>query len=96
VKANNGEPESRRRSGERWWPEQGKLSEKRCAISRACAREARGSARGPEEDVAAPKQEPVRRRRAWRHGEARGAAVRRGGRMGETAQGREGGGKARK
>jgi hypothetical protein len=28
VQADDGEPESRRRSGERWWPEQGKLSEK--------------------------------------------------------------------
>jgi hypothetical protein len=40
--------------------------------------------RGPEEDVAARKQERARRRRAWRHGEAwvaAGLAWRRGGRQ---------------
>jgi hypothetical protein len=44
---------------------------KRCANARACNREARGRAQGPEEDVATPKQELARRQRAWRHGEAR-------------------------
>jgi hypothetical protein len=44
---------------------------KRCANDRACAREAIGGARGPEENVVARKQELARRRRAWRHGEAR-------------------------
>jgi hypothetical protein len=53
-----------------------------------------GCARGLEGDVAARKQDLARRRHAWRHGEARVAAVRRGERGCETAQGREGGGKA--
>jgi hypothetical protein len=44
---------------------------KRCANARACAREARGRARGPEEDVATPKQELARQQCAWRHGEVR-------------------------
>jgi hypothetical protein len=53
-----------------------------------------GCARNLEQDMAELKQELARRRCAWRHGEARVAAVRRGRRRGETAQGREGGGKA--
>jgi hypothetical protein len=53
-----------------------------------------GCARDLQQDGAELKQVLVRRRRAWRHGEARVAAVRRGRRRGETAQGREGGGKA--
>jgi hypothetical protein len=37
VEANDGEPELRRRSGERWWPEQGKLSEKKmCKCQGVC------------------------------------------------------------
>jgi hypothetical protein len=65
---------------------------KRCANAMACAREARGSARGLEEDVAMRKQELALRRCAWRHGEARMAVMRHGGRKGGLAQGREGSG----
>jgi hypothetical protein len=53
-----------------------------------------GCAQNLEQDVAELKQELARRQRAWRHGEARVAAVRLGRRRGETSQGREGGGKA--
>jgi hypothetical protein len=39
--------------------------EKRCANARACAREAKGRARGLEEDVPVCKQVLAPRRRAW-------------------------------
>jgi hypothetical protein len=42
VEANDGEPKSRRRSGERWWPEQKKLSENVCVqCKNKCARGSR-------------------------------------------------------
>jgi hypothetical protein len=53
-----------------------------------------GRARDQEEDVTEQKQELAHRKHAWRHGEALMAAVRRGERGGETAQGQEGGGEA--
>jgi hypothetical protein len=65
-----------------------------CANARASVLGIPGWARGLEGDVVMRKQELARRRRAWRHGEARAAAVRHGERGCETAQGREGGGKA--
>jgi hypothetical protein len=65
-----------------------------CANARASVLGVPGCARGLEGDVVARKQELARRRHAWRHGEARAATVRRGERGCETAQGREGGGKA--
>jgi hypothetical protein len=50
---------------------------KRCANARAYAREAIGSARGPEEDVPVRKQELAPRRRAWwpRRSSGRGNAT---------------------
>jgi hypothetical protein len=39
--------------------------EKRCANAKACAREAIGGVRGPEEGVPVCKQELARRRRTW-------------------------------
>jgi hypothetical protein len=42
VEANDGEPESRWRSGERWWSEQKKLSENRvCKRKGKCVRSSR-------------------------------------------------------
>jgi hypothetical protein len=41
-------------------------AERKCARARACVREAKGRARGPEEDVIGCKQELASRRRAWR------------------------------
>jgi hypothetical protein len=67
-----------------------------CANARASVLGILGCARGLEGDVVTWEQELARWWRAWRHGEARVAAVRRGGRRGETAQGREGSGEAGK
>jgi hypothetical protein len=66
VGAADNESESRRRSSEQRWPEQGKLSGKAMSNARACAREAKGRAQGLEEDVIVRKQELASRRRAWR------------------------------
>jgi hypothetical protein len=46
-----------------------------CANARAGTQEAPGSVRNLDKDVVAREQELARRRRAWRHGEARVAAV---------------------
>jgi hypothetical protein len=65
--------------------------EKRCANARACAREAKGRARGPEKDVAASKQELAQAARVpiaaeLGHGSASWRT------QGRTPLGREGGG----
>jgi hypothetical protein len=43
----------------------GNWMERKCANARACAREAKGDARGPEEDVPVRKQVLAPQRRAW-------------------------------
>jgi hypothetical protein len=65
-----------------------------CTNVRVRVLEALGGAQDPGEDSIVRKQELALRRRAWRHGEARMAAMRCGGRKGGPAQGRESGGKA--
>jgi hypothetical protein len=58
-----------------------------------CVCNARTSVLGAPE-CAQDLEQDVAELKTWRHSEARVAAVRRGGHRGETAQGREGGGKA--
>jgi hypothetical protein len=65
-----------------------------CANARVSVLGVPRRAQGLKGEVVTQEQELAHRRRAWRHGEARVAAVRRGGRRGEAAQGLEGGGKA--
>jgi hypothetical protein len=65
-----------------------------CANARVRVLEALGGAQDPGEDSIMRKQELALRQRAWRHGEARMAAMRHGGRKGGPAQGRESGGEA--
>jgi hypothetical protein len=55
-----------------------------------------GCARDLEQDVVERKQELAYRRRAWLSRRSSGRGGARGGCRGETAQGREGGGKAGK
>jgi hypothetical protein len=72
--ADDGGQEARRRSGEGRWSEQEKMSKMCVCNARTSVLGAPGCARDLEQDVVMRKQELARRRRAWRHGEARLAA----------------------